>query len=271
MIESKGIIVRNYSNPTGQQITFAVDSNGNVTLNGGNLTITSGLSDAQILSNGRFETPSGAQSKADTAQSNSNSFTSSKDSTLRSNLNLTAPLPTSLKLDSSGITATTSDPTKFARLDYRGLYIENGAIQIKSTDGTTFVDGSGVKAEYLTGTYITGKTIRTAASGSRIELSGTGLTTYGVNGIYKNGFCLNSGSFSQMKLYKDDTQLGYWGESGGDMWFSGTNAQVILESTTSNLKIRAGSGCGYGYGSVKFYGDVSFLEANVSGFTAVFG
>src|SRR5699024_4226253 len=53
-----------------------------------------------------------------------------KDTTLRENLNLASPLPTSITLDNDGVTASTSFYNKYARLDHRGLYIAGGAIQI---------------------------------------------------------------------------------------------------------------------------------------------
>jgi len=54
---------------------------------------------------------------------------------------------------------------------------------IGNTVTTGFVDALGVTAGYvaaenITGTYITGKTIRTAASGARIEINSSTLTTY---------------------------------------------------------------------------------------------
>src|SRR5699024_7074747 len=52
------------------------------------------------------------------------------DGVLREDLRLASPLPTALRLDENGITAYTSDPNKYARLDHRGLYIRGGAIQI---------------------------------------------------------------------------------------------------------------------------------------------
>lgn len=52
------------------------------------------------------------------------------DKQIRADLGLTAPLPTSLKMDGNGITAYTSDPNKFARMDYRGFYAKRGAFQI---------------------------------------------------------------------------------------------------------------------------------------------
>lgn len=76
------------------------------------------------------ETPEGAQDKADGAEGNAKDHANSKDSTLRENLRLTAALPTSISLNNHGITASTSDSNAYARLDYRGLYIRGGAIQI---------------------------------------------------------------------------------------------------------------------------------------------
>lgn len=67
---------------------------------------------------------------------------SAKANAVRDDLRLTAPLPTSLTLNQDGITASTSDPTRYARFDYRGLYIEKGAVQIRRDDGfVTVIDG----------------------------------------------------------------------------------------------------------------------------------
>lgn len=59
---------------------------------------------------------------------NNNNGQASTD--VRYDLRLTAPLPTSIDLDSNGITAKTTTAGKYARMDYRGLYIAGGAIQI---------------------------------------------------------------------------------------------------------------------------------------------
>ncbi|PAD70740.1 hypothetical protein CHH83_02735 [Bacillus sp. 7586-K] len=64
---------------------------------------------------------------------------SANDTKLRNDLKLTAPLPTSLSLNSSGIKATTSDPNKYAMLDYRGVYVKQGAITIERPDGAKWI------------------------------------------------------------------------------------------------------------------------------------
>lgn len=67
---------------------------------------------------------------------------------IRNDLRLTAPLPSSLTLNSSGITAFTANTSNFARMDYRGLYIQGGAVDIRtgslSNRGVIF-DGSGIR------------------------------------------------------------------------------------------------------------------------------
>lgn len=91
-----------------------------------------------------------AKTYSDTTLVTANGHTNQINSAIRNDLRLTAALPTSLSMNQNGITVTTTnDPTKFARLDHRGLYIQNGALQITSTDGTTVIDGSGVKTSKI--------------------------------------------------------------------------------------------------------------------------
>lgn len=70
-------------------------------------------------------------------------------SVIRTDLRLTAPLPTSISLNANGITATTTgDVNKFARLDYRGLYVQGGAIDIRTnaiTNRGVVLDGNGLR------------------------------------------------------------------------------------------------------------------------------
>jgi hypothetical protein len=50
---------------------------------------------------------------------------------IRNDLHLTSPLPSNITLNGNGIKVTTaSDPTQYVSLDYRGLYVHNGAIII---------------------------------------------------------------------------------------------------------------------------------------------
>lgn len=70
---------------------------------------------------------------------------------VRTDLRLTAPLPTAITMDANGFTATvTGDSTKYARLDYRGLYVQGGAIDIRTSGAVTnrgvVLDSTGLKA-----------------------------------------------------------------------------------------------------------------------------
>lgn len=107
------------------------------------------------------ETPTGAQDKANAV-----------GTSLRNDLRLTAALPTSLTMNQSGITASTSDPSKYARFDYRGLYVNNGAIQVKRPDGfNTIIDGmvnqdfnvQGATPPFLVNAEILGRHFKTNA------------------------------------------------------------------------------------------------------------
>jgi hypothetical protein len=67
---------------------------------------------------------------------------------IRNDLNLTAPLPTSIMMDSSGITAF-SYGSSYARMDYRGLYIQGGAIDIRTNyepNRGVYFDANGIRA-----------------------------------------------------------------------------------------------------------------------------
>src|SRR5699024_49946 len=57
-------------------------------------------------------------------------ITNEADEFLRHDLRLTSSLPTSITMNQDGITAYTTQEDSYARLDHRGLYIRNGAIQI---------------------------------------------------------------------------------------------------------------------------------------------
>ena len=61
---------------------------------------------------------------------------------MREDLRLTSPLPNEIELSRNGITAYTTTNNRYARLDYRGLFINNGAIQIRGADGrNTVING----------------------------------------------------------------------------------------------------------------------------------
>jgi uncharacterized protein YdcH (DUF465 family) len=67
---------------------------------------------------------------------------------LKANINLTDTLPTAIALDTNGITAYTSDTTKFARFNQNGLYIKNGAVTIERPDGYKSFDNGVPQNEF---------------------------------------------------------------------------------------------------------------------------
>ncbi|WP_080845539.1 hypothetical protein [Cytobacillus gottheilii] len=64
------------------------------------------------------------------------------------NLNLEGSLPTSVKMDENGITAYTSDPSKFARMNQDGFYAKGGAFTIERPDGAKLIDNGIASFEY---------------------------------------------------------------------------------------------------------------------------
>lgn len=94
---------------------------------------------------------------------------------LRDDLRLTAPLPTSLTMNQDGITASTINSDRYARLDYRGLYVNKGAIHVKRPDGfSTIIDGmvnqdfniQGATPPFMLGAEILGRYFKTNQTSS---------------------------------------------------------------------------------------------------------
>lgn len=114
------------------------DNYGLLIKNGG-IRIENGLPESEIDHD--------ATDKWNSAEKNANEYTDDKDSHIRKDLGMTAPLPTSIKMDSSGITAYTQESDKYARLDYRGLYIQGGALDIRTgteNNRGVVIDGDGI-------------------------------------------------------------------------------------------------------------------------------
>ena len=91
----------------------------------------------------------------DSAEGNANNHSNSLNTSLRKDLRLTSPLPTSLTLDNSGITAYTASSSSYARLDYRGLYVQGGALDIRTSSSSNrgvVIDGSGLRGYNTSGT-----------------------------------------------------------------------------------------------------------------------
>jgi hypothetical protein len=113
---------------------------------------------------------------SDTNLITANTYSNTINSAIRNDLRLQAPLPTSIRLDSNGITASTTDVNKFVRLDYRGLYVQNGAIQITSTDGTTVIDGEGVTASKIKAGEMNSVNLTIGSGNNVFRANGSGIS-----------------------------------------------------------------------------------------------
>src|SRR5690606_16171466 len=158
-----------------------------------------------------------------------------KDEQLREDLNLAAPLPTSIRLDNNGITAYTSIEGRYARLDYRGLYISGGAIQIdgglpdsqiQSADRWnrqgTYIDENGI----YTGT-ISANQVRIGFNqiSNYVRIVPSGLETY--QGSERTSLLDHRGH----RFYRDGN---YIGSIGTSHWVNRTNYRGITFQLTSN-------------------------------------
>src|SRR5690606_26422235 len=129
------------------------------------------------------------------------------DSLLRNDLRLTSPLPTSISMNQDGITAyTTHDPNAYARLDHRGLYIRNGAIQIDGDFGAPVMQGFNDIS-------------------NQVKISAAGLTTYeaGLRTSLLNG--------SGHHFYR---QNNYIGKIGTNNWVNDENYRGLVFSLENN-------------------------------------
>lgn len=116
---------------------------------------------------------------------------------VRSDLRLTAPLPTNLTLNGEGITATvTGSPSKFARMDYRGLYIQGGALDIRTsatTNSGVVFNGLGISAYNSGGS----RTFYVDTNGNMTAHTGTfGGSLSAATGTFSGSLSAASGSFS---------------------------------------------------------------------------
>jgi phage minor structural protein len=184
------------------------------------------------------------QAKADKAESDSSTYTDGKDNQTRTDLRLTSPLPTSVSLNSSGITATTTgDATKFARLDYRGLYVQGGAIDIRTSATTNrgvVLDANGLRAYNNSGVQtfsidVNGNaTFSGTLSGASGNFSGTlsGANITGATGTFSgtlSGATISGGTIN----VTSDVKVGTYLEVGA----SSTTAHVSFTNGLNSPSI----------------------------------
>lgn len=119
------------------------------------------------------------------------------DANVRKDLRLNAPLPTSILMDSNGITASGTDASKYARLDYRGLYIAGGAIQIDGglSEGQ-LASGVTRKMSYLDSNGLYTGQVNIGGSGQNGILSIKNASNSEIVRGDTNGLTINSGAIT---------------------------------------------------------------------------
>lgn len=150
---------------------------------------------------------------------------------LREDLRLTAPLPSSLRLDENGFTAYQADTSKFARMDYRGLYVQGGAIDI-----------------------------RTASAANRgVIFNGNGLKGYDSSGrttfdLSSNGdFTLYGGTFKSTN-------------SDSTLWIEGGDIRMSITSNGRNLNLNALGMTGFNSsGEILFQANRTWVTSGILG------
>lgn len=119
------------------------------------------------------------------------------DTNVRQDLRLNAPLPTSILMDSKGITASGTDASKYARLDYRGLYIAGGAIQIDGgLDEGQLSSGVARKMSYLDSNGLYTGQVNIGGSGQNGILSIKNASNSEIVRGDTNGLTINNGAIT---------------------------------------------------------------------------
>lgn len=130
--------------------------------------------------------------------------------------------------------------------------IVGGVVTTDYVNALGVIAGS-VAAENLTGTYITGKTIRTASSGERLQMNSSGLVSYDDDGK-KSGISIENGDYgySVLKFYQNDVSVG-----------------VIEYNSLGVFSIGKGGASHFYVYNVEAMGNWNFSLANVTGLPSV--
>lgn len=184
---------------------------------------------------------------------------------IRADLRLTAPLPTNLTLNGEGITATvTGNTSKFARMDYRGLYIQGGALDLRTsatTNSGVMFNGLGISAYNSGGT----RTFYVDTNGYLTAQTGTfGGSLSAATGTFSGSLSAATGSFSGSLNAATGTFSGALQAATGT--FNG-----IYSGTVNADQIRGSSFVvGYGTGSTltmtSILGSHSIHSSDAAGF-----
>lgn len=184
-----------------------------------------------------------AQVKADRAQGDAEDYAADIGTVLREDLRITSPLPNSISMDGDGITAyTTADPTKYARLDYRGLFIKQGALMIEggleksqlATTVQTEIDQALVDAGLA---IDTANTAQSAASSAQSTANTANSTANTANSNASSALSAANSANNVIDLWKyPSTTL----IDGGEIYTGTVTANKINVSTLSAISANLG-------------------------------
>lgn len=212
-----------------------------------------------------------AQAKANRAESNANTHTNNKDNSLRTDLRLTAPLPTSITMNTTGITAYTTNSSNFARMDYRGLYVQGGALDLRTSSSTSsgvIINGSGISAYNSSGS----RTFFVDTNGNMTATSGTfSGALSGATGTFSGNLSAAGGTFSGNLSGATGTFSGNLSAAGGTFTgsLSGVNGTFsgTLQGATGTFsgELRAATGTFNGI----YSGTISANQINATTLSAI--
>lgn len=200
-------------------------------------TLSTIISDGKVTSaekttmNGRFTTYRTASANLKTAfetaiDTISTARVTEINNGIRTDLRLTSALPTSLTLNANGITATTSNSNNFARLDHRGLYIQGGALDIRTGAASNvgvIINGSGFHGYNSSGT----RTVHVNSSTGRMTISGS--------------FTIQSSEANSNSIRIDETGIYAYNSSGGTKFSLSTTGNATFSGTISASSISSTS------------------------------
>jgi len=181
--------------------------------------------------------------------------------TITAALNIVSDLPTEITQGTFGIKAAV-DATHYAQLTGSGLYIKNGAISIENASGNTMMSGSGIVAEYITATTMTGQTFQTKGTGfERFTIDGDGILKTDSNGYNRLKIDTDSGGgtiqFMRDSVNVTDEVRGEILEAGGNFVIRPQNSFLMILGSPSH--------------NTECYGTFKFGSATVEGLTATWG
>lgn len=179
---------------------------------------------------------------------------------VKTSLRVAADLPTSISMGSFGIRATTSDAEKYAQLDYRGLYVKNGAIEIdggvngvrlNATEGLVSESGTAkVSLSAQTGIKITKKSnnedVFFVDANGDLNVRNIKILSGSITWSNVNNQPVESQSFTWESLQGKPTYLGsdrIWSPLivGGTIEGNTINGSTITSGTSSNrIQMSAG-------------------------------